>query len=131
MPSLASHLGGQVINYEAWPAAKGLCWPAPAWGAESANSGELVRPWGRAGGPPKRATVAARGMEGGGTGRPPGRTEFSFCASGGGSLQGWRTIGILCRLTLNLMLGKLEGGRRRGRWGTRWLDGIIDSTRRT
>lgn len=59
MPSLASHLGGQVINYEAWPAAKGLCWPAPAWGAETANSGELVQPWERAGGPPKRATVAA------------------------------------------------------------------------
>ena len=51
MPSLASHLGGQVINYEAWPAA--------AWGAETANSGELVQPWERAGGPPKRATVAA------------------------------------------------------------------------
>lgn len=59
MSSLASHLGGQVINYEAWPAAKGPCWPAPAWGAERANSGELVRPWGRAEGPPKRATVAA------------------------------------------------------------------------
>ena len=28
---------------------------------------------------------------------------------------------------LNLMLGKIEGGRRRGRQSMRWLDGIIDS----
>ena len=27
-----------------------------------------------------------------------------------------------------LMLGKIEGGRRRGRWRMRWLDGITDST---
>ena len=27
-----------------------------------------------------------------------------------------------------LMLGKIEGGRRRGRHGMRWLDGITDST---
>ena len=27
-----------------------------------------------------------------------------------------------------LMLGKIEGGRRRGRQGMRWLDGITDST---
>jgi len=26
------------------------------------------------------------------------------------------------------MLGKIEGGRRRGRHGMRWLDGITDST---
>ena len=26
------------------------------------------------------------------------------------------------------MLGKIEGGRRRGRWRMRWLDGITDST---
>ena len=26
-----------------------------------------------------------------------------------------------------LMLGKIEGGRRRGRQRTRWLDGITDS----
>ena len=26
-----------------------------------------------------------------------------------------------------LMLGKIEGKRRRGPWGKRWLDGIIDS----
>ena len=26
-----------------------------------------------------------------------------------------------------LMLGKIEGGRRRGQWRMRWLDGIIDS----
>ena len=26
-----------------------------------------------------------------------------------------------------LMLGKIKGGRRRGRQRTRWLDGIIDS----
>ena len=30
-------------------------------------------------------------------------------------------------LEKTLMLGKIEGGRRRGRWGMRWLDGIIDS----
>ena len=28
---------------------------------------------------------------------------------------------------LNKMLGKIEGGRRRGRQRMRWLDGIIDS----
>ena len=27
----------------------------------------------------------------------------------------------------SLMLGKIEGGRRRGRQRMRWLDGIIDS----
>ena len=27
----------------------------------------------------------------------------------------------------NLMLGKMEGKRRRGRWRMRWLDGITDS----
>ena len=27
-----------------------------------------------------------------------------------------------------LMLGKIEGGKRRGRQRMRWLDGIIDST---
>ena len=27
-----------------------------------------------------------------------------------------------------LMLGKIEGGRRRGQQGIRWLDGITDST---
>ena len=26
-----------------------------------------------------------------------------------------------------LILGKIEGGRRRGRWRMRWLDGITDS----
>ena len=26
-----------------------------------------------------------------------------------------------------LMLGKIEGGRRRGRWRIRWLDGTTDS----
>ena len=26
-----------------------------------------------------------------------------------------------------LMLGKIEGRRRRGQWGMRWLDGITDS----
>ena len=26
------------------------------------------------------------------------------------------------------MLGKIEGGRRRGQQGMRWLDGIMDST---
>ena len=30
-----------------------------------------------------------------------------------------------------LMLGKIEGGRRRGRQGMRWLDGIIDSMDRS
>jgi len=31
-------------------------------------------------------------------------------------------------LKKNLMLGKIEGRRRRGRQRMRWLDGIIDST---
>ena len=30
-------------------------------------------------------------------------------------------------LQKTLMLGKIEGGRRRGQWRMRWLDGIIDS----
>ena len=30
-------------------------------------------------------------------------------------------------LEKTLMLGKTEGGRRRGRWRMRWLDGITDS----
>ena len=30
-------------------------------------------------------------------------------------------------LEKTLMLGKIEGGRRRGRQGVRWLDGITDS----
>ena len=30
-------------------------------------------------------------------------------------------------LEKNLMLGKIEGGRRRGRQKMRWLDGITDS----
>ena len=30
-------------------------------------------------------------------------------------------------LEKTLMLGKIEGRRRRGRQGTRWLDGITDS----
>ena len=30
-------------------------------------------------------------------------------------------------LEKNLMLGKIEGGRRRGRQRMRWLDGITDS----
>ena len=30
-------------------------------------------------------------------------------------------------LEKTLMLGKIEGRRRRGRWRMRWLDGIIDS----
>ena len=37
---------------------------------------------------------------------------------------------LMCRtdsLEKTLMLGKIEGGRRRGRWGMRWLDGITDS----
>ena len=31
-------------------------------------------------------------------------------------------------LEKTLMLGKIEGGRRRGQQGMRWLDGITDST---
>ena len=29
-------------------------------------------------------------------------------------------------LEKTLMLGKIEGGRRRGQWRMRWLDGITD-----
>ena len=40
-------------------------------------------------------------------------------------------LGHLMRITdsleKTLMLGKIEGGRRRGRQRMRWLDGIIDS----
>ena len=34
---------------------------------------------------------------------------------------------IVESLEKTLMLGKIEGGRRRGRQKMRWLDGIIDS----
>ena len=36
-------------------------------------------------------------------------------------------IGRADSLEKTLMLGKIEGGRRRGRQRTRWLDGITDS----
>ena len=34
-------------------------------------------------------------------------------------------------LKKTLMLGKIEGRRKRGQQGTRWLDGIIDSMDRS
>ena len=37
-------------------------------------------------------------------------------------------IGRTDSLEKTLMLGKIEGGRRRGRQRMRWLDGITDST---
>ena len=37
------------------------------------------------------------------------------------------TIGTTDSLEKTLMLGKIEGRRRRGRQRTRWLDGITDS----
>ena len=39
------------------------------------------------------------------------------------ALESWRTDS----LEKTLMLGKIEGGRRRGRQRMRWLDGITDS----
>ena len=36
-------------------------------------------------------------------------------------------MGITDSLEKTLMLGKIEGGRRRGRQSVRWLDGITDS----
>ena len=43
----------------------------------------------------------------------------------------WQSFGHLMRRTdsleKTLMLGKTEGGRRRGRQRMRWLDGITDS----
>ena len=36
-------------------------------------------------------------------------------------------FGHLMRRADSLMLGKIEGRRRRGRWRMRWLDGITDS----
>ena len=36
-------------------------------------------------------------------------------------------MGRIDSLEKTLMLGKIEGGRRRGRQRMRWLDGIIDS----
>ena len=36
-------------------------------------------------------------------------------------------LGRADSLENTLMLGKIEGGRRRGRQGMRWLDGIINS----
>ena len=38
------------------------------------------------------------------------------------ALESWRTDS----LEKTLMLGKIEGGRRRGRQRMRWLDGITD-----
>ena len=43
-------------------------------------------------------------------------------------------FGLLMRRTdsleKTLILGKIEGGRRRGHWTMRWLDGITDSMNR-
>ena len=39
-----------------------------------------------------------------------------------------RLMGRTDSLEKTLMLGKIEGGRRRGRQRVRWLDGITDST---
>ena len=36
-------------------------------------------------------------------------------------------MGRIDSLVKTLMLGKIEGGRRRGQQRMRWLDGIIDS----
>ena len=36
-------------------------------------------------------------------------------------------IGRIDSFERSLMLGKIEGGRRRGRQGMRWLDGITNS----
>ena len=38
-----------------------------------------------------------------------------------------KKIVLMKRLEKTLMLGKTEGGRRRGRQRMRWLDGITDS----
>ena len=51
------------------------------------------------------------------------KSELSYVA--GGNLK----RGSLCRKqcgNLTLMLGKIKGGRRRGRQRMRWLDGITD-----
>ena len=39
----------------------------------------------------------------------------------------WPHDGKNCSLEKTLMLGKIEGGRRRGKQRMRWLDGITDS----
>ena len=40
----------------------------------------------------------------------------------------WNIIALqYCSLEKTLMLGKMEGGRRRGRQRMRWLDGITNS----
>ena len=39
----------------------------------------------------------------------------------------WPLMGRTDSFEKNLMLGKIEGGRRRGRQRMRWLDGITDS----
>ena len=39
----------------------------------------------------------------------------------------WHLMGRTDLLEKSLMLGKIEGRRRRGRQRMRWLDGIIDS----
>ena len=42
-------------------------------------------------------------------------------------LKLWPSIGRVDSLEKTLMLGKIEGRRRRGRQRIRWLDGITDS----
>ena len=44
-----------------------------------------------------------------------GRTDFGYLMQRANSLE------------KTLMLGKIEGRRRRGQWRMRWLDGITDS----
>ena len=52
-------------------------------------------------------------------GRPDAEAELQYF----GHLM-WRTDSF----EKTLLLGKIEGGRRRGRWRMRWLDGITGST---
>ena len=41
--------------------------------------------------------------------------------------KGKETSNVQYSLEKTLILGKIEGRRRRGRWKMRWLDGITDS----
>ena len=67
--------------------------------------------------------------------RPPQALWFSFLAHLLESSTGDLYFGHLMQkadlLEKTLMLGKIEGGRRRGRQRVRWLDGITDSMDRS
>ena len=61
---------------------------------------------------------------------PKGDQSWVFIASTDAEVETpiiWHLVGRTDSLEKTVMLGKIEGGRRRGRQRMRWLDGITNS----